>query len=226
MRVLIACECSGRVREAFRKRGHDAYSCDLKPPEDGSKFHIIAENDIHLLDIIAGKICGKWDLVIVFPPCTHLCGSGLHWTTRGLRDPALTEQSLAFVKALLKSPVKHLALENPVGCISTRIRKPDQIIQPYYFYEDASKKTCLWLKNLPFLRPTKFYPPRKVLYKGKLVNRWGNQTDSGQNKLSPSEQRATDRARTYQGVADAMADQWGDRKRLKLHIKEMRELGQ
>jgi len=224
MRVLIACECSGRVRNAFRKRGHEAYSCDVKEAEDKSPFHIISENDIHLMDIIAGKYHGKWDLVICFPPCTYLYSSGMHWTTRGLRDPFLTEKALALVKALFKSPVKHLAIENPIGIINTRIRKADQIIQPYYFYEDASKQTCLWLKNLPLLKPTKFFPPRKVLYKGKLVNRWGNQTDSGQNRLAPSETRSADRARTYQGIADAMAQQWGDVKALSRHMEALREL--
>lgn len=214
MRILIACECSGRVRDAFRKRGHEAYSCDLKPSENNSPFHILAENDIHLIDIIAGKYHGKWDMVICFPPCTYLCSSGMHWTRRGLRDPFLTEKALALVRALFQSPVKYFALENPIGCISSRIRKPDQIIQPYYFGEDASKATCLWLKGLPKLKPTKFVPPRKVIHNGKKRNRWGNQCDSGQNKLAPSEKRATDRARTYQGIADAMADQWGNVKNL------------
>lgn len=226
MRILVACECSGRVRAAFRKMGHEAYSCDIKPAEDGSPFHIIAENDIHLIDIISGKYFGKWDMVIAHPECRYLCSSGMHWTTRGLRDPFLTEKAFALVKAMFKSPVQHLAIENPIGIINTRIRKADQIIQPYYFGEDASKGTCLWLKNLPLLRPTKFFPPRKVMHKGKLVNRWGNQTDSGQNRFGPSKTRSADRARTYQGIADAMAEQWGDEKALAKHLDAMRELGE
>lgn len=224
MRILIACECSGRVRNAFRKMGHEAYSCDLKEAEDHSPFHIIAENDIHLIDIIAGKHHGKWDMVIAHPECRYLCSSGMHWTTRGLRDPFLTEKALALVKALFQSPVQHLAIENPIGIINTKIRKADQIIQPYYFGEDASKQTCLWLKNLPLLRPTEFYPPRKVIWKGKIRNRWGNQCNSGQNILAPSKTRSADRARTYQGIADAMATQWGDEKILRRHMEAMREL--
>ena len=147
-----------------------------------------------------------WDLMIAHPPCTYLSVSGMHWTTRGLRDPKLTEDALNFVEILLNAPIKKIALENPVSVISSRIRKPDQIIQPYEYGHDASKKTCLWLKGLPKLLPTKFIEPR--LINGKKV--WGNQTDSGQNKLAPSKDRWKIRSKTYQGIADAMADQWGN----------------
>ena len=198
MKILIGCEYSARVRDAFRKRGHDAWSCDLLECEGDSNYHI--QGDIR--DELQPN---RWDMLIAFPDCTFLCSSGMHWTTRGLRDPQLTEKALAFFELLLYSPIPKKCLENPVGIVSSRIRKPDQIIQPYEFGEDASKKTCLWLQNLPPLLATKFIPPRII--NGKP--RWGNQLDSGQNKLGPSDNRWKERARTYQGVADAMAEWWG-----------------
>lgn len=198
MRVLIACEFSGRVREAFRKKGHTAYSCDLLPADDGGK-HL--QMDVQaLLDNDAG-----WDLMIAFPPCTYLSVSGLHWNKKNPERAKKTEAAIGFVQRLLDSPIESIAVENPVGCISTRIRKPDQIIQPYEFGEDASKSTCLWLKNLPCLRGTKRVEPRMVAGK----RRWANQTNSGQNRLGPSPDRWKLRSLTYQGIADAMAEQWG-----------------
>jgi hypothetical protein len=143
--------------------------------------------------------------MIAHPPCTYLSVSGMHRTTRGLRDPQLTEDALDFVRLLMDADISRIAIENPVSVISTRIRKPDQIIQPWQFGHDASKKTCLWLTNLPPLTPTQIVEPRIV--NGK--NRWANQTDSGQNRLPPSEDRWKIRSATYQGIADAMADQWG-----------------
>lgn len=199
LRVLVSCESSGVVREAFRKRGHDAWSNDLLPADDGSAFHIQGDG----ADAIRSR---QWDLLIAHPPCTYLSVSGMHWTTRGLRDPQLTEDALALVRLFMEAPVPHIAVENPISIISSRIRRPEQIIQPYQFGHDASKKTCLWLKNLPRLAPTLYVPPRMV--KGKP--RWGNQTDSGQNKLAPSADRWKLRSKTYQGIADAMAAQWGD----------------
>lgn len=196
MRVLIACEYSGTVREAFRARGHEAMSCDLLPSEQPGPHH---QGDVR--DLLGEP----WDLLIAHPPCTFLSVSGMHWTARGLRDPQLTEDALDFVRLLLAAPVPRIALENPVSVISSRLRKPDQTIQPYHFGHDASKATCLWLKNLPPLTPTGFVEPRMV--DGR--KRWGNQTDSGQNKLAPSADRWKDRSRTFQGIANAMADQWG-----------------
>ena len=196
MRVLIGCEYSGRVRRAFRSLGHDAFSCDLLPSEDGSEFHI--QGDVIPL------LAQGWDLAIFHPPCTYLSVSGMHWTARGLRDPKLTEDALDFVRTLMDAPIPRIAIENPVSVISSRIRPPDQILNPYQFGDDASKKTCLWLKGLPPLRPTAFVEPRMV--NGK--RRWGNQCDSGQNKLAPSADRWKNRSRTYQGIADAMASQW------------------
>jgi hypothetical protein len=158
MRVLVACEFSGVVREAFRSRGHDTWSCDLLPAEDGSPFHY--QGDV--LDMLYGPAAHSmalegqrvvWDLMIAHPPCTYLSASGMHWTTRGLRDPKLTDEAMEFVRRLMGAPIPRIAVENPVGVISTRLRKPDQIVQPWMFGDDASKKTCLWLKNLPPLRP-------------------------------------------------------------------------
>jgi hypothetical protein len=143
MRVLIACEYSGIVRDAFINNGHEAMSCDLLPTEQpGPHYHG------NVFDIINDG----FDMMIAHPPCTYLSVSGMHWTTRGLRDPKLTEDALNFVKLLMEAPIKKIALENPISVISTRIRRPDQIIQPWWFGDNASKKTCLWLKNLPKLK--------------------------------------------------------------------------
>lgn len=193
-RLLVACEYSGRVRDAFAAKGWDAWSCDLLPTEVSSAKH--HQGPVEPL------LTQDWDMLIAFPPCTYLCSSGMHWTTRGMRDPQLTEDALAFVRLLLSAPIRRIALENPVGCISTRIRKPDQIIQPWQFGHSESKKTCLWLKNLPKLVPTCIVdlPPSGV---------WANQTPSGQNRLSPSPDRWKERSKTYPGIAAAMAAQWG-----------------
>lgn len=199
MKVLIACEFSGIVRKAFNSyHGIRAISCDLLPAEDG-------RSDYHYQGDVRDIINDGWDLMIAHPPCTYLCTSGLHWNKRIPGRQELTDESLDFVRFLLDAPIPRIALENPIGCISTKIRKPDQIIQPYQFGEDASKSTCLWLKNLPLLQPTEYIEPRTV--NGK--KRWGNQTDSGQNKLTPSDTRWMERSRTYPGIAQAMAKQWG-----------------
>ena len=195
MRVLVACEYSGTVRDAFIAKGHDAMSCDLLPTDSPGPHY---QGDV--FDIIGDG----WDLMIAHPPCTYLSVSGMHWTHRGLRDPQLTEDALDFVKRLLDAPIEKIALENPISIISSRIRKPDQIIQPYMFGHDASKKTCLWLKNLPLLTPTQMVEPKVI--NGKRI--WGNQTASGQNKLPPSKDRWKIRSKTYEGIAAAMAEQW------------------
>lgn len=197
MKVLVACEYSGAVRDAFIAKGHEALSCDLLPTDSPGPHY---QGDV--LDIINEG----WDLMVAHPPCTYLSVSGMHWTTRGLRDPQLTEDALDFVRLLLNAPIDRIALENPVSVISSRIRKPDQIISPYMFGHDASKKTCLWLKNLPALTATMIIDPRIV--DGK--KRWGNQTDSGQNRLAPSADRWKIRSETYKGIAEAMASQWGN----------------
>ena len=195
MKVLIACKSSGAVRDAFTRAGHYAMSCDLLPTEQPGPHY---QGDVR--DVLNQG----WDLMIAHPPCTYLSVSGMHWTTRGLRDPKLTEDALDLVRLFMRAPIDKIAIENPVSVISSRIRKPDQIIQPHQFGHDASKKTCLWLINLPLLRPTKIIAPRMV--DGKP--RWANQTDSGQNKLPPSKDRWKLRSKTYEGIADAMAAQW------------------
>jgi len=201
MKILIACEYSGRVRDAFIARGHDAMSCDLLPTDAPGPHY---QGDV--FDIINDG----WDLMVAHPPCTYLSVSGMHWTTRGLRDPQLTEDALAFVQRLMDAPIERIAVENPISVISSRIRKPDQIISPYQFGHDASKKTCLWLKNLPLLTATQIVEPRIVITpSGKPAKRWGNQCDNyGQDKLPPSADRWKLRSATYQGIADAMAAQW------------------
>lgn len=196
MRVLVACEYSGAVRDAFIAEGHTALSCD------------ILDTDVpgpHYRGDVRDILNDGWDLMVAHPPCTYLSVSGMHWTTRGLRDPKLTEDALDFVRLLMGADIPRIAVENPVSVISSRIRKPDQIIHPYQFGDDASKKTCLWLKNLPPLLPTEIVEPRIV--DGK--KRWGNQCDSGQNKLAPSPDRWKERSKTYRGISKAMANQWG-----------------
>lgn len=196
MRVLVACEYSGIVRDAFRRAGHYAASCDILPSESPLGDHYRCD----VLDILDHD----WDLMIAHPPCTFLCASGLHWNKRRPERAQQTEDALDFVRRLLDAPIARIALENPIGCISTRIRKPDQTIHPHQFGHDASKATCLWLKGLPPLTPTDQIAPRLV--DGR--KRWGNQTDSGQNKLPPSADRWKIRSETYKGIADAMANQW------------------
>lgn len=221
MRVLVACEFSGVVRDAFTARGHLAWSCDLLP-NAGPHTHRHIVGDVR--DVI---VSNAWDLMIAHPPRTYLCASGLHWNNRISGRAGKTAAALDFVKLLLTAPIPRIALENPVGKIGTEIRPADQYIQPYQFGHDASKRTGLWLKNLPKLRPTAFVEPRLVCCglaipegAGKrgcpnccgdrvARRRWGNQTNSGQNKLAPSADRWKLRSVTYAGIADAMAEQWG-----------------
>lgn len=187
MRVLIACEFSGIVRDAFRKRGHDAWSCDLLPSERKNRYHL--QQDIF-------NPLGEWQLpfnfemMIAFPPCTHLAVSGARWF-----EEKQVEQRKAiwFFLALANAPVPRIAIENPIGIMSTHYRKPDQIIQPWQFGHGETKATCLWLKELPLLKPTNIVSGRKprVHYESPGPERWKN------------------RSRTYQGIADAMVSQWG-----------------
>lgn len=172
-------------------------SCDLLPSDSPGGAHY--QGDV--IDLLGEG----WDLMIAHPPCTFLSVSGIHWNNRG-RGWEETEKALDFVRLLMGADIPCIALENPVSIISSRIRKPDQIIQPYQFGHDASKATCLWLKNLPKLTPTESIPPRII--NGKA--RWGNQTDSGQNKLAPSADRWKIRSTTFAGIAAAMAEQWSN----------------
>jgi site-specific DNA-cytosine methylase len=190
-RLLVACEYSGRVRDAFTARGWDTWSCDLLPSESATGNHYQGPVE-DLLD-------QHWDLLIAHPPCTHLAVSGARW----FKDKQLEQQqALDFVRLLLNAPVERIALENPVSIISSRIRKPNQVIHPWMFGHAEAKATCLWLKNLPTLVPT------DVVAKP-ASGHWDNQTPSGQNKLGPSPDCWKERSRTYTGIAEAMASQWG-----------------
>ena len=190
MRVLIACEFSGTVRDAFIGGGHDAMSCDILPTERPGPHY---EGDVR--DVLDDG----WDLMVAHPPCTHLAVSGARYFARKVQEQA---EALEFVRLLLTAPIPRIALENPVSVISSRIRKPDQIIQPWQFGHSESKTTCLWLVGLPPLVPTDVLTRPARGY-------WDNQRPSGQNKLSPSPDRWRLRSVTYSGIASAMADQWG-----------------
>jgi hypothetical protein len=205
MKVLVACEFSGAVRRAFRARGHDAWSCDLLPAEDGAPQHI--QGDVRLI------LEQDWDMMIAHPPCTYLAVSGFHWNYRTPGRMEKTVEAIRFVETLWAARAKRVCVENPVGILSTmsRLGRPAQIVQPHQFGHDASKATCLWLRGLAPLRPTCLVEGRPVMMaNGKIVRRWANQTDSGQNRLPPSEHRAMDRSRTYPGLAEAMAARWGE----------------
>jgi hypothetical protein len=181
MHVLVACEYSGAVREAFRRRGHNAWSCDLLPTEVPGKHY---EGDVR--DVLYRR----WDLVIAHPPCTYLAVSGARW----FKDrQAEQDAALAFVRLLMSAPCPRIALENPVSVISSRIRKPDQVVHPWWFGHGETKATCLWLKGLPKLRATNIVAGRvpRVHHMPPGPNRW------------------RERSRTYAGVAQAMAEQWG-----------------
>ena len=195
MKVLIACEYSGVVRDAFRALGHDAMSCDILPTEAPGPHYMGDVRDL------AGE---RFDLLIAHPPCTYLAASGIHWNSRIPGRAEKTEEALEFFKMFLDWDCPRICVENPVGVASTRIRPADQYIQPWYFGHNDSKKTGLWLKGLPLLQPTLVLP-------GDAKTRRDNQTPSGQNKLGPSPDRWKERSRTYQGIADAMALQWGGR---------------
>lgn len=200
MRVLVGCEYSGVVRDAFIAEGHDAISCDFLPTDKPGPHY-------------QGDVRDIWndgfDLMVIHPDCTYVCGSGWHWNKRIVGRHMLSLRAIDFFIQCMEAPVPKICAENPVEALSTYYRKPDQYIQPYEFGHDASKKTGLWLKNLPLLKATKFVEPRTVMHNGKEVRRWSNQTDSGQNKLPPSKDRWKMRTKTYQGWAQAMAQQWG-----------------
>jgi len=184
MRVLVACEYSATVRDAFRARGFDAWSCDILPTEGDPQWHI--EGDcLAVLD-------QGWDLLIAHPPCTDLAVSGARHFAAKIAD-GRQQRALDFVQALLDAPIPSIALENPVSVISSKIRKPDQTIQPWQFGHGETKATCLWLKNLPKLKPTNIVDGREPRI----------------HKMPPGPNRWKERSRTFQGIADAMASQWG-----------------
>ena len=187
MRVLVACEMSGRVRDAFKALGHDAWSCDILPTE-------VAGN--HIQGDVLKVINQDWDLMIAHPPCTHLAVSGAKHFWKKEKEQ---EEALEFVTYLMNAPIPRIVIENPVSVISSRIRKPDQIIQPWMFGDEYQKTTCLWLKNVPLLQPTKIVGKGEfvVTPSGKRLPKWYSDNKSAKN-----------RSMTFPGIAAAMADQW------------------
>lgn len=201
MKILVACEESQAATTAFRLLGHEAYSCDIVPTRgDHPEWHITDDATRAL------KPWYVWDMVIAFPPCTHLSVSGARYFAEKRADGRQQEAIDFFMFFTQLDWIPKVAIENPVGIMSGMYRKPDQIIHPYMFGHSASKQTCLWLKGLPLLTPTNVIEP-SFYVNGRP--RWDNQTPSGQNKLGPSPERARVRGRTYPGVAKAMAAQWG-----------------
>lgn len=195
MRVLVACEYSGVVRRAFAERGHAVWSCDLDPSDDNSLFHYQGD--------VRDMIDEHWDLMIAHPPCTHLAVSGARWFKEKPEKAQLQLEALDFVRLLMNAPIEKICVENPISVISTQIRKPDQIVQPWMFGHEASKPTCLWLKNLPLLVPTNIVGKGEYVTtkSGKRIPKWYN--------LPPGPDRAKIRSKTFEGIAEAMADQWG-----------------
>ncbi len=250
--ILIACEYSGIIRDLFAEiyPEYNVVSCDFLPSEGRTDLPNASHYQGNLLDILNPvaaasvlKLRGfnRWDLIIAHPTCTYLSSSGLHWNTRKIpgtdiltpeaaERAAKTEESLEFVRMLLDAPnkgyCKHIVIENPIGCISSRIRKPDQIVQPYEYGDSASKKTCLWIAVAEGIQPLPKLVPtctpeqqralgREVITPSGVKIRYDNQTDSGQNKLAPDSihnkgQRAKERSKTYDGIAIAVVSQWGD----------------
>lgn len=198
MNVLVACEYSGTVRDAFTRLGHFAISCDILPSDTPGVHH---QGDIFKYIDLCADLGEEWDLMIAHPPCTHLAVSGAKHFPAKIAD-GRQQEALGFVQRLMNSPIPRICIENPVSVISSKIRKPDQIIQPWMFGDEMTKTTCLWLKGLPHLVPTNIVDKgeRHVTKSGKSLPKWYN--------LPPSEDRAKIRSKTPQGIADAMAAQW------------------
>jgi hypothetical protein len=198
VRVLIACEFSGTVRDAFARRGHDAWSCDLLPTETPGLHH---QGDV--LDVLGNG----WDLMIGHPPCTYLCGMGVWWNHKRPERWPMTHAARDFVEALWQAPIRRVAIENPIGFLNRNWMPPSQVIQPWQFGHEANKPTCLWLRNLPPLTATQVVGRGKFYVKanGSRMSAWSHKT-SGTRK----EERARIASRTFTGIADAMAQQWGE----------------
>lgn len=202
MRVLVGCEYSARVRDAFRARGHDAYSVDLLPTEGDPEYHYQED--------VMGVIDKGWDLLIAFPPCTHLSNIGAaHWKRK--QESGEQQEAARFFMALMDAPVPQVAIENPIGYMNTHYRKPDQIIDPFQFGEPWRKRTCLWLRGLPLLQPTDIVTPTGYWVDGGNTQR--QRARGGSMVIASinfnSRTRSYERSRTFQGIANAMAEQWG-----------------
>ncbi len=185
MKVLIACEESQAVYIEFRKKGHEAYSCDILPCSGGHP-------EWHIQGDVLEQLNNGWDIMIAFPPCTHLAVSGAQWFSEKIKD-GRQQAGIDFFMAMINAPILKIAVENPIGIMSTIYRKPDQIIQPWQFGHGETKATCLWLKGLPLLKPTN-------IVEGREQRIW---------KMAPGPERAKERSKTFPGIAKAMADQWG-----------------
>ena len=224
MKVLVACEESQAVCTAFRARGHEAYSCDIIPCSGGHpEWHIMWD----ALALVNGRcsfltcdgqlhrIDGRWDMLICFPPCTHLCSAGQHWFSRGIKDPQLREEAVEFFMAFVNADCDKIVIENPIGIMSTRYRKPDQKIQPWMFGHPYTKTTCLWLKGVPVLMATDILRKPEGGWENQSFNPNGkyggfrNYDENGKILAWNDPRTARIRSKTYQGVADAMAHQWG-----------------
>jgi site-specific DNA-cytosine methylase len=211
MNVLVACEESQRVTTAFRELGHNAFSCDVIDPSGGHlEWHIKAD----VLPLLNGhcwfktmdgqehEVVGKWDMIIAFPPCTHLCSSGQRWFTEGKKPRSVQNEAIEFFMQFVNADCDKIAIENPVGIMSTKFRKPNQIINPYQFGSTECKKTCLWLKGLPNLVPTDICPPEK-----RTTNIWKAKFNGKQYSWNSPETKKL-RSKTFPGIAKAMAEQW------------------
>jgi hypothetical protein len=194
LKVLVACEFSGVVRDAFTAAGHDATSCDTQPPETPG---------VHVLGDVLGILDLGWDLIIAHPPCTYLASSGARWWPNRIEEQA---DALNFVFKITQADCQRIAIENPVGRLSAEFRKPDQIIQPWQFGHPEWKTTCLWLKGLPKLVPTDCVQPDKTVGGGKRPGRISSRI----HRMGPGAKRKKERSRTYAGIAAAMAAQWGN----------------
>ncbi len=184
MKIIIACEYSGIVSKAFRDKGHDTWSCDILPTEGRKLYHFQCKIEVILY--------GDWDLLIGFPPCDHIAVSGARWFEEKRKD-GRQQKGIDFFMKLINAPIEKIAVENPIGIMSTIYRKPDQIIQPWQFGHGETKATCLWLKNLPLLKP-------ENIVSGREQRIW---------KMAPGPERAKERSRTFQGIANALANQYG-----------------
>ena len=227
--ILIACEESQEICKAFRKLGHNAFSCDiLKPSGNHPEWHILGDClsyingncSFHTMDNQEHKIEGPWDLLIAHPPCTRLAVSGNRWyNVERYGDAARQklkerEEAADFFMKFINADCEHIAVENPIGVMNTRFRKPDQIIQPYWFGHPVSKSTCLWLKNLPNLVPTNMVEPEKIHSKGASGgysgNSWQVYDERGKVLKYNDPRTAAARSKTFPGVAEAIANQWSE----------------
>jgi len=211
MKVLVACEFSGIVRNAFIEEGHDAWSCDIEPSSDKGN---------HIQDDVLNVLNDGWDLMVAHPPCTYLCISGIRWMynedgTINLERKVKQDEALEFVKALMFAPIDRIAIENPIGVISSKLIPPTQTIKPYMFGDDSSKSTCLWLKNLPKLFPTNIIKPTFH------ISSTGRKWDSwfwNSSLISDYSERSKMRSTTFKGIANAMSIQWGNSKLVQTNL--------